>query len=134
VLLDRLKRSPYYEPDHTKADLFWIPHQASMPRAGDESQRVDTGGSVFWARSHALFAPQMPFRGHNWTTEAYGLIRSQWPYLNRSIEANQTRHFITLTCDQGPGSCEYANRELMRLGSLPSFWNPADPSRVIGAS
>lgn len=90
-------------------------------------------GSVFWARSHALFAPQMPFRGHNWTTEAYGLIRSQWPYLNRSIEANQTRHYITLTCDQGPGSCEYAKRELMRLGSLPSFWNPADPSRVIGA-
>lgn len=28
VLLDRLKRSPYYEADHTKADLFWIPHKA----------------------------------------------------------------------------------------------------------
>ena len=74
----------------------------------------------------------MPFAAHNWTDQAYDLIRTKWPYLNRSIIASQTRHFITHTCDQGPGSCNYANRDFMRIGGLPRWWNPADPHRVIG--
>jgi hypothetical protein len=72
----------------------------------------------------------MPFRSPGWAPEAYAYIRATWPYLNRSarfvsicvcvraltrplrvpadvqIAANQTRHFITLTCDHGPGDCE----------------------------
>lgn len=64
-LTDRLRSSPYYEPDHAKADFFWIPHQ-------------------------------MPFRSYNWTETVYGYIRQTWPYLNASIAAGQTRHFITV--------------------------------------
>jgi len=75
----------------------------------------------------------MPFRNTSWAPAVYDYIRTLWPYLNRSIAAGQTRHFITLTCDQGPGSCEYVRREDMRVGVLPSFYNPADKQRVVGA-
>ncbi len=101
-LTDRLRASVYFEPDASKADFFWIPHE-------------------------------MPFRSHNWTSEAYQLIRNNWPYLNASILVGQTRHFITLTGDHGPGSCGYADTQLFTLQSeLPGWWNPANPSRVVG--
>ncbi len=123
MLHDRLLQSPYYEPDHTRADIFWIPHQArGLPRATQPLVLTQ-------ARTRA----QMPFHNVNWAPQAYEYIRSRWPYLNRSIAARQTRHFITQTCDQGPGSCSYADRAHLRVGALPSFWNPADKERVIGA-
>jgi hypothetical protein len=74
----------------------------------------------------------MPFKSNGWAPEAYAYIRTHWPYMNRSIAAGQTRHFITHTCDQGPSSCEYAERPLTE-GKVPAFWNPAAKDRVVGA-
>ena len=73
----------------------------------------------------------MPYLTNEWAPEAWAYILTHWPYLNRSIAAGQTRHFITHTCDQGPSSCDYAERTLTE-GKLPSFWNPADRGRVVG--
>ena len=75
----------------------------------------------------------MPFPSTAWAPEAYNYIRSNWPYMNRSIAAGQTRHFITHTCDQGPSSCEYAERTLTE-GKIPAYYNPAAKDRVVGAS
>lgn len=33
----------------------------------------------------------------------YDHIRSAWPYWRQTVEANQTRHIVALTCDHGPG-------------------------------
>jgi len=105
----RLRASAYYEPDHRKADFFWIPHR--MPFHLDAPDREKAAGG--WAR------------------EAYALIASTWPYLNRSIAARQVRHFITQSCDHGPSDCDYVPQPIA-LGALPAFYNPADPARVIG--
>ena len=74
----------------------------------------------------------MPYKSTAWAPEAWEYIRAHWPYLNRSIAAGQTRHFITHTCDQGPSSCEYAERTLTE-GKVPAYWNPAAKDRVVGA-
>jgi hypothetical protein len=52
----------------------------------------------------------MPFASFGWAKEAYAYIRATWPYVNQSIAAGQTRHFIPLTCDHGPSSCDYLHR------------------------
>lgn len=77
----------------------------------------------------------MPFKNYTWAPEAYEYIRTHWPYLNRSIAANQTRHFITLTCDQGPFSCKYQPNgwQPIQRGLAPSFYDPAHSDRVVGA-
>ena len=51
--------------------------------------------------------------------------------LNASLAANKTTHFIVLECDMGPGDCGYVQGAPV-IGSLPSFWNPADPARAVG--
>lgn len=73
----------------------------------------------------------MPFKTLDWPAQVFGYIRNHWPYLNRSIAAGQTRHFITLTCDHGPSGCDYAERQI-QLGRLPHYFNPASAERVVG--
>ena len=49
------------------------------------------------------------------------------------MESGFVNHFITLTCDHGPGDCEYMERPLMRSSPrAPSWWNAADPGRAVG--
>ena len=58
-------------------------------------------------------------------------MATRWPYWNASVEAKQSRHLLTLTCDHGPGDCNFVDQNPLRLGKLPDTWNPASPTRVV---
>ena len=83
--------------------------------------------------THCALAPrpQQPFAGQNVTEALFATVASRWPYWNASIEAKQSRHLLTLTCDHGPGDCNFVDQGPIRLGMLPDSWNPASPSRVV---
>lgn len=73
----------------------------------------------------------MPFLNSNVAPAIYEYIRQTWPYINMSIALKQTRHFVFLTCDHGPGDCAYVRRPI-HLGQHPSWWDPVHPDRIVG--
>ena len=82
----------YYEPDDEKADIFWIPHKACELASVALPPHPDPPAT-----------PQMPFETYDTVPRLMTHIRTRWPHLNRSIEQGIVNHFITLTCDHGPG-------------------------------
>ena len=49
------------------------------------------------------------------------------------VEAGQTRHLITLTCDHGPGDCNYGRQQVFfNNQELPDSWSPISAKRVVG--
>ena len=86
------------------------------------------------ARTRADFptAPrQQPFKSQSVTEEIYATVASRWPYWNATVAAKQSRHLMTLTCDHGPGDCNFVDQNPLQLGKLPDTWNPASPTRVV---
>jgi len=76
----------------------------------------------------------MPFASPDQAAAMWAYIQATWPYVNRSIVAGQTRHFIGLTCDHGPGDCSYMLREdtPAQPRRLPGWWDPWRAERVVG--
>ena len=86
------------------------------------------------ARTRADFptAPrQQPFKSQSVTEAIYATVASRWPYWNATVAAKQSRHLMTLTCDHGPGDCNFVDQNPLQLGKLPDTWNPASPTRVV---
>lgn len=72
----------------------------------------------------------MPFVETSWAPTAYAYISQNWPYLNKSIAEKRLNHLITLSCDHGPGDCDYVPRPIGKDNS-PWWWAPAHPDRVF---
>jgi len=104
-VVPHLLASPYYEPNASLADVFWVPHHGPFTAGGRKPGE--------------------------WAAAVWAHLRAAHPYLNASIAAGRVDHFIMLECDHGPGDCGYLAGDAT-VGALPAFWNPADPGRVVG--
>lgn len=50
----------------------------------------------------------------------------------RSVAAGETRHFMVLQGDHGPGDAAFTRETNLDRPDLPLDLNPASPTRVVG--
>ena len=60
--------------------------------------------------------------------EMFRYLGMRWPYWNRSIQWNVSRHLMLTPCEHGPGDCGYDRR----TRSLDEKLDPASPQRLLG--
>ena len=67
------------------------------------------------------------------TIRMFELLGARWPWWNRTIEYNVTRHIMQTPCDHGPGDCFYDRRWTSKHGdpSLPDRLRPSSPRRLV---
>eukprot|EP00966_Prymnesium_polylepis_P128226 2965628-Prymnesium_polylepis.1 len=60
-------------------------------------------------------------------------LATRWPFFNRTIAGNVTRHILLTPCDHGPGDCFFDRVWTSRRGDplLPEWLRPSNPQRLV---
>ncbi|KAG2488209.1 hypothetical protein HYH03_013203 [Edaphochlamys debaryana] len=78
----------------------------------------------------------IPTRGHFDTQQQLlahlNVVRTKYPWFNRTRDAGQVRHYIFFPGDGGPGSVAFNNPTKCPDPEIPEDINPACPGRALG--